>query len=556
MTVSYNFNIPLESGEPLTIPLEEGGVVFVLGANGVGKSALMIKVFNDNYSQAKRILAYRHVLFSPNMPLLTASNREQQEENIKVSDSRLTSRYCDSSSSDNNIISIFDLIEYENVRARKIANFIKNDAIKEAVEESKKPSHIENINEILLSSNMLIQIILKDNGELSVEKNGTDLYNMSELSDGERNALLICADVLTAKPSQLVVIDEPERHLHRSIISPLLTTLFSKRKDCAFVISTHDVQLPIDHSDCSVVLVRNCTWENKDARYDEKSVKYWEADLISKVEDIPDDVKHSILGSKRNVLFVEGKSSSLDQQFYQLIYPELSVVHKGNCRGVIDAVKGGRGIDNLVWIDFYGLIDADDRLEEQIQKLLADNIATTKAYSVESLYYHTYIIKKVAQRCAELLGGDWQTLYARATSNILSDFEYDKKTLCARLCEKRIRDSTMSKLPKFKNIEKSQDSEEEKIFKIEVDLYEELSKEIKIADDMIASNDLDGIISRYPLRETQALSQIAKQLTKDRQTYENIVRKLTSDDPEVKNFYRSDLLKNLTDLVELKSSIT
>ena len=47
------------------------------------------------------------------------------------------------------------------------------------------------------------------------------IHIFAELSDGERNALLIGSDVLTTEPNSLIILDEPERHLHRSIISPL-----------------------------------------------------------------------------------------------------------------------------------------------------------------------------------------------------------------------------------------------------------------------------------------------------------------------------------------------
>ena len=55
---------------------------------------------------------------------------------------------------------------------------------------------------------------------------------------------IIAAEVLTAKPDTLVLLDEPERHLHRSIISPLLNSLISKRRDCSFIVSTHLVTEP------------------------------------------------------------------------------------------------------------------------------------------------------------------------------------------------------------------------------------------------------------------------------------------------------------------------
>ena len=99
-------------------------------------------------------------------------------------------------------------------------------------------------------------------------------YSIAELSDGERSALLIIAAVLTAKPNTLLLIDEPERHLHRSIISPLLTQLFGQRRDCAFIVSTHEVMLPVDNPGASTLLLRNCTYENTKA-------KSWMADILA-----------------------------------------------------------------------------------------------------------------------------------------------------------------------------------------------------------------------------------------------------------------------------------
>ena len=64
---------------------------------------------------------------------------------------------------------------------------------------------------------------------------------------GERNAFLIVAEVFTAESGALIIIDEPERHLHRSITSPLLSALFQKRSDCAVLVSTHEPHLPLDN---------------------------------------------------------------------------------------------------------------------------------------------------------------------------------------------------------------------------------------------------------------------------------------------------------------------
>ena len=110
-------------------------------------------------------------------------------------------------------------------------------------------------------SNLQIEISLEDGQKVVARKYGGASYSLAELSDGERNAFLIASEVLTAKAGTLVIIDEPERHLHRSIISPLLKMLFDKRRDCAFIISTHEFMLPVETPEASTLLIRSCEYQ-------------------------------------------------------------------------------------------------------------------------------------------------------------------------------------------------------------------------------------------------------------------------------------------------------
>ena len=83
-------------------------------------------------------------------------------------------------------------------------------------------------------------------------------------------------------------------------------------------------------------------------------------------------------------------------------------------------------------------------------------------------------------------------------------------------------------------------------------MNQEFLKEEKIADDLISKNDIESIILRYPIRESQILPNITRNISMDRKIYESIVRKLIGADEEVKAFYRT-LLDNLTN--ELSKSI-
>ena len=98
-------------------------------------------------------------------------------------------------------------------------------------------------------SSLIYQITLElvDNEKMLARKKGSKPYSIAELSDGERNVILIASEVLAVPSSTMILIDEPEQHLHQSIISSFLKALFTMRSDCVFVVSTHEVILPIDN---------------------------------------------------------------------------------------------------------------------------------------------------------------------------------------------------------------------------------------------------------------------------------------------------------------------
>ena len=535
MDSKYSFRIQTSNNGELSIPLIEGKSVFVLGANGVGKSTLMHNLFQQNFNHSKRILAHRQTWFSSNSMNMTASAKRQTEQQIKSLDNNIDSRWKDDYSGARSNISIFDLINSENVRARTITNAVDIDNLELAKKLSNNQAPLQAINEILAISNIPIKITLGKDEQLFASKKGSEPYSIAELSDGERNALLIGADVLTTEPNTLIILDEPERHLHRSIISPLLSSLFQKRKDCVFVISTHDVYLPLDHNEASVLLLRNCQWNGK-------SVLNWDADLISDSDEIPNEVKREILGSKRDIIFVEGDNESLDRQIYQLIFPNVSVLSQKGCTQVIKAVEGVRNTDSLHWINAYGLIDADDRTPEQIQSLLEKGIAALESYSVESLYYNLEIVRKVARKYSEVTGASEEQLYNNATSGIIENIRPHKKRLCSRLCEKQVRNHAMTSLPKHKDIAEKDE------FEIKISLKEVLEKEETLFDKLIADKNLNGLIARYPVRETPVLNGIVNGIRLDRDDYESAVRKLIIDDVETQEFYKS-LLSGLTNLI-------
>ena len=91
---------------------------------------------------------------------------------------------------------------------------------------------------------MPIRQLLTVDHKIQVTVNGSDqaVYNGSQMSDGERVTFYLIGQVVSAKPDSIIVIDEPELHLHKSIQATLWRAIMDARPDCLFVYMTHDVE--------------------------------------------------------------------------------------------------------------------------------------------------------------------------------------------------------------------------------------------------------------------------------------------------------------------------
>lgn len=522
----FNITIPLNNGSNLEFVVNAGQIIFVLGANGTGKSSLIQKLYTSHRTRAQRISAHRQTWFPSNAISLSARDRKQVGTNMAAQDSNLNARWMDHYSEQRASIAIYDLIDAENVRARAITSAVDIDNFVLAKELAKKDAPLKIINDLMRLSNLPIKITVREAEQVMATRSGSPEYSVSELSDGERNALLIAASVLTAPTGTIIFIDEPERHLHRSIISLLLTLLFAQRADCAFVVSTHDVMLPLDNAAARTLLVRSCTYAGQ-------NVTSWDADLVTAQEGIDDELKRDILGGRRNLLFVEGDEHSLDKPLYSLLFPEVSVVGKSTCRDVEHAVSGIRDAEGLHWVHAFGIIDNDRRPLEDIARLKEKGIYAVPVFSVESLYYHPDLQLRLADRQHTLTGADAGAAMQNAKNAAIEAIRQHGQRLSERVVETALRQELMSNLPKRSDIAAAQPIE------VRIDVANVVAAEIARLQGYCDANDLGAIVARYPIRETPALDQIANRLGfQNRRQYEEAVRKLLMDDPGAMAFMR------------------
>lgn len=536
-----SFSLSIPTGKPtgaLELTVEAGQMFFILGANGTGKSSLMQAFSLANSKNSRRITAHRQTWFRSGSPEFTGKQRADYERDVFNYDRQEHARWKDDYSQQRAQMAIYDLVNSENVRAREISRAVDAKRVDEVAKLSAKDGVFAALNRLLRLSNLDIVVSVEANDEIMATRNGSKPYSISRLSDGERNAILIAANVLTVPAGTLLLIDEPERHLHRSIISPLLSLLLKERLDCAFIVSTHEPLLPVDNPAAKVLLTRSCVYEGD-------SVTAYDIDLLEKTSGIDDDLKITILGERRKIVFVEGVEHSLDKPLYSLLFPNASVVAKADCREVEYAVVGITSTAELHWVKPYGLVDNDSSEPQRIADLNTKGVIPINVYSVESIYYHPEVQRLAGEKLAAVVGGDLTAKLEKANSDAIAAIRDNAKHLSVRIAEKSARAQVFSLLPKKGEVAAGGKRT------AEIDFAKCAQDEATCIDALINASDFIGILQRYPIRESSALDVIAKALNfANRAQYEAAVRNLLVCDSEAVERVRTLLGSFPAELIE------
>jgi len=229
-----------------------------------------------------------------------------------------------------------------------------------------------------------------------VKNQANAIYNSSEMSDGERVIFYLIGQCLAAPKNGIVVIDEPELHLHKSVQAPLWVEIEKLRSDCLFIYLTHDVDFAAAQEGAARIWLKS---------FDGTS---WEWEAIRSDENLPDDLLLEVLGSRKPVVFVEGDNGSYDVSLYREILPGFLVVPRGSCSQVILSVKALKANSQLHHLSVFGIVDRDRRVPDEIAALEADSIFVLTVAEVENLFCTEEVIKVASQRLARDPAADFQ----------------------------------------------------------------------------------------------------------------------------------------------------
>jgi len=213
-------------------------------------------------------------------------------------------------------------------------------------------------------------------GNLKTKTPSGDEYSASEMSDGERVTFYLIAQALLAKQDTLLIFDEPELHINRSILAKLWDEIESARPDCCFLYITHDVEFASSRHAATKYALRAFRRVPQDA---------WDIEQVPESSELPDDIVATIVGSRRPVLFVEGDGGSLDSALYRRVYDDFTVVPVGSCEQVIHTVSAFAARPELHRVGCAGLVDADGRTDDEAAYLETKGVYRLPVSEIENV---------------------------------------------------------------------------------------------------------------------------------------------------------------------------
>ena len=388
-------------------------------------------------------------------------------------------------------------------------------------------SPVDRANTLLKQGNLPVAVTVQE-GELKAVRDN-NIYSIAKMSDGERIALVLIAEITSEPIGSVFVIDEPEVHLHKAIVVPLLAAIIRENKQSTFIISTHELELVGESPHGTVIVVRGCSWNG--------NACVWDFDSIPIGADIPEDVRLDILGSRRKMLFIEGIGTSLDQPFYSLLFPNTSVRSRENCREVERAVTGLRATKETHHCDAFGIIDGDGINPDQANAFRTKAIYPLGVHSVEGLYYAPEVLEAIAKRQAETIGLKHESLLEDSQNAAIRSLTPESIShLAGRVAERRFREQVIQHIPDRNSLMTGDSGS------VSFSVPSTYPRERQELETLCRNKDVAAIVKRYPVRESGILDALAKGLRfSSRADYEKAVLQRLSIDDELCSIVRSKL---------------
>jgi ABC-type Mn2+/Zn2+ transport system ATPase subunit len=212
-------------------------------------------------------------------------------------------------------------------------------------------------------------------------------YLLRQMSDGERTVLYMAARVMTAE-HPVILVDEPELHMHSRLAVRFWDEAEKLRPDCRFIYVTHDLNFTLSRRRATVLVAR------PDA-----------ASEAVVVDDLPSSVAAEVLGAatlpfyaKRVFLYEGEEGKGLASELFSAWFiddDETFAMPCGDRDSVCAAVSGLKKV-GVVAAEIIGLIDRDF-YSDAVNGSITNGVTVLPLHEIESVLCDQRVVAAVAE---------------------------------------------------------------------------------------------------------------------------------------------------------------
>ncbi|WP_136618581.1 MULTISPECIES: AAA family ATPase [Mesorhizobium] len=236
---------------------------------------------------------------------------------------------------------------------------------------------------------------------------GEPPYKLRDMSDGERTVLYMCARVLSAKQN-IILIDEPELHLHTRLAVMFWDEIEKLRSDCRFIYITHDLNFALSRRDAIMLVAKG----NNEA-------------VTLLTEDLPSSVAADVLGAAtlpfhaRRIFIFEGQDGrGFAGEFFPVWFDDSSTYSMGvGDRASVMETTSGLLKAGVAAATVVGLVDRDYYPDEALAKP-PKGVAVLALHEIESVLCDKDCVSAIASH----LGKDGAEVWSGFHKRVVNEF--------------------------------------------------------------------------------------------------------------------------------------
>lgn len=196
-----------------------------------------------------------------------------------------------------------------------------------------------------------------------------DIITFNDLSSGEKEVFFILSFFVRHNvENAIIVIDEPELHLHPELARILIANMRTIRNGNQIWLATHNSEI-IDEAGRDMTMYFHRDQQSQSVRFvpasDEPKAQLMLKEMFG---------FSGFIGVAKNLIFLEGDNASIDRKIYAMLFPEISssikIIPANTCENqskisaaILSIIESGLG-----WLNFSLIRDRDYLTPDMIAK--------------------------------------------------------------------------------------------------------------------------------------------------------------------------------------------